>query len=60
MGIKYAAKIGLLQMMEDMDAKNPAKYARDHFWEQFWNFINRIELCNSKTRISASHQKSSQ
>ena len=29
MGIKCAAKIGLLQMMEDMDAKNPAKYAKD-------------------------------
>ena len=29
MGIKYAARIGLLQMMEDMDAKNPAKYARE-------------------------------
>ena len=29
MEIKCAAKNGLLQMMEDTDAKNPAKYAKD-------------------------------
>ena len=46
MGIKCAAKTGLLQMMGDMDAKSPAKYAKDYFLEAILELYqqNRIRL----------------